>query len=902
MGNLFVVIGAVRRQKIHLPPSPPIIRLDHEHTTLPWWTVQQTIMSKDTRQASGGSGKAKRRWTDPDEDSRSNPADDYVAYPKRQRVSRACDSCRSKKDKCDGVQPVCSTCAALCRPCTYKTNPKKRGLPTGYIRTLELLWGLVFSKIQGSEDVVRALLKSVNIPSHLASMGKESEGSDTLVSSWKNSIVLKEIESLLILLEQPEEEQNKGRELGASPPESGGSISSDALEWQIPDGLGDARESSLPAIPSPVKTPTNPSTVKAPAKYITKDSGVQTSLSDSFLDKSLQPTMILSSTTNNGDNNLRLPSNSWPLLDIYFTYTQCWLPILEKHDILRTAFRYSEEDIQVSSSSPGSGNHAALWAALTLASFQGESMNVTRQLTDLPKDRSNPSHLYDTARRLIPSEDGFHEIGHVQALVILSLVKIGQQKWAAAWMLMGQAVRTSQYLGLNQPPTIQSKAAEDGKPCGRSKHVFLGCFILETLIATQIHQLPSLRKEDLTKIGPINEDGLEEWHPWEDQTGLRPAKSSRDSYNRGPLQALSTFNRLVSLVSLLNELCWLRQQQTTAVSQLELLEHQLQLWVTALPKSYRVHLQDSAPRLASPHVFGLEIMYEGIVTILGLELATHDSNRALVEQPRKRRAVESSKRLLLLLQAYMETYSLSATCPTFPMILTFGTQKRDETQLDFGLKNKLRSFSSHVASVWSVPEIATGGSTDGVQITTASTLPVSQQRSFAGVSPSGRSMMSESMMPQRAQAVVPDTISEARRMDMIDDNRTRLNVDPFLSNPWMRTPASIDESSALLQTPTPSLSNTHTTTGVARQPSQLNGHTAGRPHPLSATKQTPVLSDLPTPFQTTPAQCPPTYNDPNLNLDSFVDIDGYGPNRRQRIPPDLDALFDELASLDGTEK
>ena len=858
-------------------------------------------MSNDARQASGGSGKTKRRWTDPDEDSRSNPADDYVAYPKRQRVSRACDSCRSKKDKCDGVQPVCSTCAALCRPCTYKTNPKKRGLPTGYIRTLELLWGLVFSKIQGSEDVVRALLKSVNIPSHLASMGKESEGSDTLVSSWKNSTVLKEIESLLILLEQPEEEQNKGRGLGDSPPEPGGSISSDTLEWQIPDGLGDAREYSLPAIPSPVKTPTNSSAVKAPAKYKSKDCGVQASLSDSLPDKSSQPTMNLPSTTNNSDNNLRLPSNSWPLLDIYFTYTQCWLPILEKHDILRTAFRYSEEDIQVSSSSPGSGNHAALWAALTLASFQGESINVTRQLTDLPKDRPNPTHLYDTARRLIPSEDGFHEIGHVQALIILSLVKIGQQKWTAAWMLMGQAVRTSQYLGLNQPPTMQSKEAEDGKPCGRSKHVFLGCFVLETLIASQIHQLPSLRKEDLTKIGPINEDGLEEWHPWEDQTGLRPAKSSRDSYHRGPLQALSTFNRLVSLVSMLNEICWLRQQQTTSISQLELLEHQLQLWVTALPKSYRVHLQASAPRLASPHVFGLEMMYEGIVTILGLELATHD-NGALVEQPRKRRAVESSKRLLLLLQAYMETYSLSATCPTFPMILAFGTQKRDETQLDFGLKNKLRSFSSHVASVWSVPEIATEGPTDEVQITAASTLPVNQQASFADISSSGRSM--ESMMPQRAQAIVPDTRCEARRMDMIDDHRTRLNMDPFLSNPWMRTPASIDESSALLRTPTPSLTNTHTTTGVAHQPTQLNGHTTGRPQPpLSATKQTPtVLPDLPTPFQTTPPQCPPAYNDPNLNLDSFVDIDGYGPNRRQRIAPDLDALFDELASLDGTEK
>jgi hypothetical protein len=48
-----------------------------------------------------------------------------------------------------------------------------------------------------------------------------------------------------------------------------------------------------------------------------------------------------------------------------------------------------------------------------------------------------------------------------------------------------------------------------------------------------------------------------------------------------------------------------------------------------------------------------------------------------------------------------------------------------------------------------------------------------------------------------------------------------------------------------------------------------------------------------------------TYQDPSLNIPPFVDMDGYGPTRRQqpqRIAPDLDALFDELASLDGAEK
>ncbi|RDW76553.1 uncharacterized protein DSM5745_06545 [Aspergillus mulundensis] len=56
-------------------------------------------MSSDIRQTAGGNARSKRRLTDAvDEDSRQIPtADDSTSNPKRQRVSRACDSCRAKK-------------------------------------------------------------------------------------------------------------------------------------------------------------------------------------------------------------------------------------------------------------------------------------------------------------------------------------------------------------------------------------------------------------------------------------------------------------------------------------------------------------------------------------------------------------------------------------------------------------------------------------------------------------------------------------------------------------------------------------------------------------------------------------------------------------------------------------
>ncbi|KAJ5527533.1 hypothetical protein N7513_011692 [Penicillium frequentans] len=866
-------------------------------------------MSSDPRQAPSASGKSKRRWTDPEDDGKMNGPDDLSSQPKRQRVSRACDSCRSKKDKCDGVQPVCSTCAQLCRPCTYKANPKKRGLPTGYIRSLELLWGLVFQKIQGSEDVMRALMRSVNLPSHLATMGKEAEGSDTLLSSFKNSTVLRDIERMLVVLEQPEEERDRSLQAygeGDTPLDVDGILaSSDAQEWQIPEGL-EARETPHSGI-SPSRTSMVMSAPR-PLAYRTRDSGAQTTPADGFhsptLAISLNPDDPRAISTN---SPLQLPYNAWPLLDIYFSYTQCWLPILEKHDILRTAFQYTEGDVYMTRTAPGSGDHAALWAVLTLASLQDAS--ITARESDPMSVRVNPSQLYNTARDLIPAETGPFEVGHVQALLILSLIKFGQQEWTAAWMLVGHSVRIAQTLGLDQPSfhTASSRSPEQGKQLGRAKHVFLGCFVLETLIAEQTSQCPSLRKDDLARVGSINEDGLEEWHPWEDMTGLRPTQASRASMQRGPLHALSTFNRLVSLVSILNDLCCYKQDPTISRSQLESLELTLHRWAAALPKSYRVDLQNRPLKVASPHIFSLEMTYRSIISSLSLQIATRESDQNIPEMPHKARAIDSSSRLLNCLQAYLETYSLSATTPIFGMILRYCLPRsfsRDiVSDVELSLRNKIQSYSSHLVQLWSVSDRPhTGQTTAQLSQGTMASPAMSQQPELsANEDPSLHHL--HGLPPSNTSRHLAGS-TEAQAPGSAHPTST---PDAFISTPWIRTAQNMDDGAPLLSTPTPSL----TTIGGASEVSAQQGHLDGglgsglRQSTSAPSKTHPgpaMLPDLAPQFPPG-TQYHAAYQDPSLGLGPFVDMDGYGPPRRQqRIAPDLDALFDELASLDGAEK
>ncbi|KAJ5985369.1 hypothetical protein N7522_012565 [Penicillium canescens] len=858
-------------------------------------------MSAETRQATGAGSKSKRRGTDPEEDGKA------MGEPKRQRVSRACDSCRSKKDKCDGIQPVCSTCASLCRPCTYKANPKKRGLPTGYIRSLELLWGLVFQRIQGSEDVMRALMRSINLPSHLATMGKEAEGSDTLLSSFKNSTVLRDIERILVVLEQPEEERERNLQAyseGETPLDVDGILASaEAQEWQMPEGM-EARETPLTGV-SPTRT-AGISPIKNIGARPMRDSGVQTTPTEDLPSPSYTLSSALDDPPSLMKNPLQLPYNAWPLFDVYFSYTQCWFPILEKHDILRTAFQYTEGDVYMSRFAPGSGEHAALWAVLTLASLQDASIAATRQADEQPDAHLSPSQMYNIARQLIPSESGPHEIGHVQALLILGLVKFGQQEWTGSWMLVGQAVRISHTLGLDQPShQSSSRALNQEKQLGRAKHVFLGCFVLETLIAEQTSQCPSLRKADLARVGSINEDGLEEWHPWEDQTGLRPPQSSRASMQRGPLHALSTFNRLVSLVSILNDLCCCKHDPTISRSQLESLELHLQRWATALPKSYRVDLQSRPVKLASPHIFSLEITYESVVIALSSQIAIREADQNIPDPPHKARAAESSNRLLQLLQLYMDTYSFSATAPTFGMMLRFGLprslSRELPSDLDMGLRNKIHTFSSHLSVLWNMSDRPTAGQTMPRRPQVMGTSPaVSQQMEI--------SMSADMAMPSSLSVGTP-----THHLPPTDGHPPSSSAhpssapaDPFISTPWLRATQHIEDVS-LLPTSTPSLNTVGGGSEVPSQQGHLDGTlVSGLHHPTSAPTKprngTGMLPDLSASYHPTAQYHPAAYQDPSIGLGPFVDMDGYGPPRRQRIAPDLDALFDELASLDGAEK
>lgn len=155
-----------------------------------------------------------------------------VRKKKFRRVNKACFRCREKKVKCDSNHPKCSACASSNELCSYENHIRKRGLPPGYIRLLETLWGCVLSTIPDSEETVVSLLVD-----RIAK--RDGQWRSLMLKRWKFSTIFKEIIQLLPVIE-PLLDRDAGSELAASEENEESPASHELSEnlttpWRVPE-------------------------------------------------------------------------------------------------------------------------------------------------------------------------------------------------------------------------------------------------------------------------------------------------------------------------------------------------------------------------------------------------------------------------------------------------------------------------------------------------------------------------------------------------------------------------------------------------------------------------------------------------------------------------------------------
>ncbi|RMZ72866.1 quinic acid utilization activator [Pyrenophora seminiperda CCB06] len=531
---------------------------------------------------------------------------------KRTRISRACDQCRLAREKCDGVQPTCSTCSGASRQCSYTANPKKRGIQPGYIRTLELALAWLFQQNAENEAILNEKLAKEGTASLLLS--RDSKESNKLHRRWRKAKFYMNVDKQL----------------------SGG----EASRHEQPDYLSQSSDEASDAEETPV----------AKAGHHKKHSVHEPA--SAAVSQLQQPPR-----TPQGHASALMPADSYKLFDVYFTYVQSWLPICEKHDVLKSAYSYPLQGLPTTSEQPDSGSFAELWSILAVASLYATSTNSE---TPPGNTLTMAANSYENAKSMIPSELGHFEPGHIKALLNLAVFNMTQAQTGAAWLLIGCASRALE---------IMDQSILLTNP--RHKHIQYGCFLLESMTALQLNRRAHVRRDHLSHLGAIDENGLEEWQPW---SGFGDA--SPDG-RRTPLLALSTFNNVLELVDILVSV----HEATTSPHE-EAFSERLDRWKAHLPAQLAcVNIESPLPLLTPPLAL-LQATYHVAC------FASKPSNVRL-------------QRLLDILEQCCQQFGLGRIPPPIKCLLEFVHREAPYPALDGGANHtRLQKLREKILTEW----------------------------------------------------------------------------------------------------------------------------------------------------------------------------------------------------------
>ncbi|KAG9289498.1 hypothetical protein G9A89_001270 [Geosiphon pyriformis] len=404
---------------------------------------------------------------------------------KRRRVARACDTCRRKKVRCDGVQagsdpPSCTNCKAYGYECSFIDAPKKRGPPKGYIEALE-------TRLQRMESILGGLVQSGDLPEGTISSnlewinvnetnftgknqqsknGSSRKSSNPDDDSSKDEPIYTPRSNSLLSAHRTDgyARKSKDRKIGyysnSNSDSSDESLSSDSKEgfgdnYDLNDSMGQL------AIDETGQT-----------RYLGNSSGI-------FL---LRVTNRVANGQifkfpRNGCEVYRKPNKPTSfelpprelcdeMLDVYFKQVHPFIPIIDPEE-LRKKYRSI------------SNNSSIL--ILLFAMFA-----MSKRFSDPPLVRRNPDDpvyaadlFFESARDLLKEEFDEGQLSTVQALLLMSAYQQGAKN-SRSWMYTGMAIRMAQDMGLHRDSAKWSLEQTNGEV---RKRVWWSCYISDRFVS-----------------------------------------------------------------------------------------------------------------------------------------------------------------------------------------------------------------------------------------------------------------------------------------------------------------------------------------------------------------------------------------------------------------------------------
>lgn len=77
-----------------------------------------------------------------------------VGSSSQSRIAQACDRCRSKKIRCDGIRPTCTQCSNVGFECKTSDKLSRRAFPRGYTESLEERVRVLEAEVRDLKDLL----------------------------------------------------------------------------------------------------------------------------------------------------------------------------------------------------------------------------------------------------------------------------------------------------------------------------------------------------------------------------------------------------------------------------------------------------------------------------------------------------------------------------------------------------------------------------------------------------------------------------------------------------------------------------------------------------------------------------------------------------------------------------
>ncbi|KAF8450778.1 fungal-specific transcription factor domain-containing protein [Boletus edulis BED1] len=517
--------------------------------------------------------QSKKKRTDDDAvppDSGSKPI-----QLQRRRVWRACESCRRKKIKCDGCEPTCAQCQSSGSQCTWLQTKDRAALSRHYVQELEarlLHMESIFSQIT---PVLEQLGPSLGITSANSSSATGNAGEGGLPPA---SAVLQAISSKAAADSRTED---------SSSPES----SSVKMEDDVSESFGQLAlddhghlrwiggSSTMSLIQSFRAITTNPLHRVSPMEEDPRAPGPSAN-------KLYFPASVFFGKLRAlpGADEVEYPDEDLcnKLIDTYFERLHFLMPMLDKPSFMA---RYKR--LMGKRSDTAFIQVEAPFMSIVFAIFActARLVNDQRLTSDRLDDGGMGMDFYERALILHYISHASIQVFHVQSLILMSSFLCSINCLPQAWLLVGQAVRSAQDLGLHRSPRRLSISSIEKET---RRKIWWSVYCLDRMLALALGRPLGIEDSDCDVELPVDAD--DEWLP-EYFTGVQLSQKP-PSLMSGTIALVSLYQitgrvlRQVYAIECCKEILE-PDNRVELQRSVEALDLELTRWFEDLPSSFR---------------------------------------------------------------------------------------------------------------------------------------------------------------------------------------------------------------------------------------------------------------------------------------------------------------------------